>query len=278
MSRETQLDTHEIDKLLDDDDFIDDFDFGDDLDDQFAGAGDASAESLADDLAAPADDVDIDEFILEDDFAGNDTVAAEPGAAEPDEPVVELDLELGDLELGRDRKLKRGGRVLQIVVGLVVLFWLIQLAGVIYLVRRPIIVRDQIRPLSVETVVKPAASTSEPAVRAPVQSESYDEPDIYVFTSYVKLYSLDGLKVFSVEIEVVQYQKSGRLTDAEKVMLKESLRQALAGSVAGHMREEVVDLSAQLMAIIVPHIEKFFVERGVDPEKIKIRVHNPYIE
>ncbi len=282
MSRETQLDTHEIDKLLDDEDFIDDFDFSDDQDDQFAGVEDGSAESLGDDPAPAAADTDLDAFVLDDEPGESGTLENRPASADTDEPVVDLNLNLDNIELGHDRVVKPGSRLLQVIVGLVVLLWLVQLGGVIYLLRRPVVVRDQVRPLAVETTVQPVAEKTDSEGETPppesVNSESPVEPDIYVFTSYVKLYSLDGLKVFSVEIELVQYQKKGRLTDAEKVVLKESLRQALAESVAGHMREEVVDLSAQLMAIIVPHIEQFFVARGVDPAEIKIRVHNPYIQ
>jgi len=281
MARETQLDTHEIDKLLDDDDFIDDFDFSDDQDDQFAGVEGSSAESLDNDLAPSAADTDLDEFVFDDEPGESETIEKRQASAGPDEPVVDLDLNLNNIELGNDRAVKPGTRLLQVIVGLVVLLWLMQLGGVIYLLRRPVVVRDQIRPLAEETTVHPVSekTDSEDEVSpVSVNSEAAEEPDIFVFTSYVKLYSLDGLKVFSVEIELVQYQKKGRLTDVEKVMLKESLRQAFAGSVSGHMREEVVDLSSQLMAIIVPHIEHFFVARGVDLENIKIRVHNPYIQ
>ncbi len=281
MSRETQLDTHEIDKLLDDEDFIDDFDFSDDQDDQFAGIEDSPEESSDDGLAPVAADTDLDVFVLDDEPGKSETLENRPASVASDGPVVELDLNLDNIELGSARGSKPGSRLLQWVVSLLVLLWLIQLGGVIYLFRRPVVVRDQIRPLAEETTVQTVSEkpgSEGEVVPKSVSSESPDEPDIYVFTSYVKLYSLDGLKVFSVEIELVQYQKRGRLTDAEKVVLKESLRQALADSVAGHMREEVVDLSAQLMAIIVPHIKQFFIARGVDPKKIKIRVHNPYIQ
>lgn len=279
MSRETQLDTHEIDKLLDDDDFIDDFDFGDDQDDQFAGVEDGSAGSLEDDLAAA--DTDLDAFVLDDDLGESETLESSQGSTGSGEPVVDLDLNLGNIELGNDRVGKPGGRLLQMIVGLVVLLWLAQLGGVIYLLRRPVVVRDQIRPLAVETTVKPASEKTDPEgepTPESANSESSAEPDIYVFTSYVKLYSLDGLKVFSVEIELVQYQKKGRLTDVDKIMLKESLRQVFADSVAGQMREEVVDIKARLMEMIVPQIEQFFNDRDVDPEKIKIRVNNPFIQ
>ncbi len=281
MSRETQLDTHEIDKLLDDDDFIDDFDFSDDQDDQFAGIEDSSAESLDDDLAPAAADTDLDTFIIDDEPGKSETLETGRGSVVTNELAEALDLNFDNFEIDYGRFGKSRGKLLPVVVGLAVLLWLAQLGGVIYLLRQPVVVRDQNQPLAVETTVQPMAEKSDSEdVTAPesVDSESPEEPDIYVFTSYVKLYSLDGLKVFSVEIELVQYQKRGRLTDAEKVVLKESLRQVFAESVAGHMREEVVDLSAQLMAIIVPHIEHFFSARGVDPEKIKIRVHNPYIQ
>ncbi len=272
MPRETQLDTHEIDKLLDDDDFIDDFDFSEDLDEQFAGAEDDLEEAAVADDAAPAADADS---------GVEDELNAGAGSRKVGELVDELDLDFGDLEdfkLGGARTATRGSRILKLVVALLVLLWLVQLAGVIYLFRRPVIIRDRIQPLAAEISVKPAVSTPEPAAPASVKAASFDEPDIYVFTNYVKLYSLDGLKVFSVEVEVVQYQKTRRLTDAEKVLLKESLRQALADAVADHMREEVVDLSAQLTALIVPQIEKFFIARGIDPKDVKIRAHNPYIE
>jgi hypothetical protein len=234
---------------------------------------------LEDDLVAA--DTDPAVFTLDDGPGESEILESKQDSSGSDEPVVDLDLDLDNIELGHDRVVKPGSRLLPVVVGLVVLLWLVQLGGVIYLLRRPVVVRDQVRPLAVETTVQPVSEKPEPEGEVSpksVDSESPEEPDIYVFTSYVKLYSLDGLKVFSVEIELVQYQKKGRLTDIEKVMLKESLRQAFAESVAGHMREEVVDLSAQLMAIIVPHIEQFFSARGVKPEEIKIRVHNPYIQ
>ncbi len=204
-----------------------------------------------------------------------------PVVAVSDEPVTQLDLDLGDIELGRRPGAKSAGRVLKVVISLVVLLWLVQLFGVIYLLRRPVVIRDTNQVLAQETSVLPVAeaivsgpdSTTETGV-----VESPDEPDIFIFTPYIQLYSLDGLKVFSVEIEVAQHQKSGRLTDAEKLRLQESLRLALEVSVSGRLREEVVDFDSWLAAMIVPHIEKYFSEREVDLEMIKVGVHNPFVQ
>ncbi|MCK5680234.1 hypothetical protein KAI46_05415, partial [bacterium] len=173
------------------------------------------------------------------------------------------------------------GRVVKVAIGTVVLLWLVQLSGVVYLLQRPVVIRDTIQVLAPETTVFSASeaivSVSDSAAESGILKVP-DEPDIFIFTPYIQLYSLDGLKVFSVEIEVTQSQKSGRLTDAEKVRLKESLRLVLANSVSGRLREEVVDFDSWLAAMIVPHIENYFTEREVDLEMIKVGVHNPFVQ
>ncbi len=266
MDRETQLDTHDIDKLLDDDDFIDDFDFSGDLSDEFV---DADSDL----------DGDLDEFIIEE--SPVEEKSAEAEVVVSGEEVASVALELDDLEFDSLGGVKTAGRGLKIVIGLAVILWLVQLFGALYLLKQPVIIRDEIRPLTAEIDLSkvPLAASDASALEGEVAvSADYSQPEIFTFTVYLPLYSLDGLQVFSAEVEVVQFQESGRLIGAGQKRLQESLRLFLQESISQRLREEIVDVRGYLTSMITPHIKNYFNERQIDLEDVKIRIHNPHVQ
>ena len=270
MDRETQLDTHDIDKLLDEDDFIDDFDFSEDSSDQFVDVdSDLDGESNAD-LAGESgfDEFTIDESLVE----GS---SAEAG-------VAAVALELDDLECATSESGKRALQGFKIVIILAVIFWLVQLFGVLYLLKQPVIIRDEIRPLAAEINLSrdsPAnVDAADSSVGEVAVAADYSQPEIFIFTIYLPLYSLNGLQVFSAEVEVVQFQESGRLIGAGQKKLQDDLRFFMQETIRGRLREEIVDVKGYLTALITPFIENYFNERQIDLNDVKIRIHNPDVQ
>ncbi len=284
MARETQLDTHEIDKLLDDDDFIDDFDFSEDLSDQLVDAdsnldGELAEESdsLDDDFEFELDEPEIEGLAVED-----EPVAGGAGVVASEDELDCVALEIDGLDFGSHKVAKVSSRGLKIVIGVAVVVWLVQFFLVIYLLKQPLTIRDEIRPLAVEIdlsqKLQPVSESVTGAVDELVVAADPAEPDIFLFNIYLPLYSLEGLKVFSAEIEVVQFQESGRLVGDGQKKLQESLRLLLQEEIGERLREEIVDVKSHLTSLIAPHIEAFFNERQVDLSKVKIRIHNPYVQ
>ncbi|MEA3334055.1 MAG: hypothetical protein U9Q58_10745, partial [Pseudomonadota bacterium] len=212
MARETQLDTHDIDKLLDDDDFIDEFDFSGDSSDEFIDADSDLDGALDGELAGESD---LDEFIIDESPAEGRPAGA--GVVASEDELASVALEIDDLEFDSLGSGKTADRGLKIVIILAVIFWLAQLFGVLHLLRQPVIIRDEIRPLTTEidfskkSLVDSDAAALEEEVAVVAD---YSQPEIFNFTIYLPLYSLDGLQVFSAEVEVVQFQESGRLIGA----------------------------------------------------------------
>ena len=270
MDRETQLDTHDIDKLLDEDDFIDDFDFSEDSSDQFVDVDSDLDGELDDDLA---DESGFDEFTIEE--SPLEGSSAEAG-------VAAVELELDDLECDTAESGKRALQGFKIIICLAVILWLVQLFGVLYLLKRPVIIRDEIRPLAAEIDLSreslanadvAGSSAEEVAVAA-----DYSQPEIFIFTIYLPLYSLNGLQVFSAEVEVVQFQESGRLIGAGQKKLQDDLRFFMQKTINGRLREEIIDVKGYLSAMITPFIENYFNERQIDIDDVKIRIHNPDVQ
>ncbi len=279
MARETQLDTHEIDKLLADDDFIDDFDFSEDLSDQFVDLDDNLDEELEDDFEIEIVS-DLDESVIEESSAKVDSGGA--GVVASEDVTASVALELDDFDFAGVEVAKTAARGLMIVVVVAGILWLAQLLGVIFLLKQPVIIRDEIRPLTAESDLfqKPQPGAEAVVDSADEMSVAVNpaEPDVFFFTIYLPLYSLDGLKVFSAEIEVAQFQESGRLVAAGQQKLQESLRLLLQEAMGERLREEVVDVKTHLTSMITPYIENFFNERQIDLDKVKIRIHNPYVQ
>lgn len=275
MAHETQLDIHEIDKLLADDDFIDDFDFSEDDSDQFVDAEGFDEGESEIEIEFDHDGPAIEEASVEGDSDGAGVVGAQ-------DVIANVALEFDDLEFDSHGTGKDSTRVLKIVVGLVAILWLAQLFGVLYILKQPVIIRDEIRPLTAAIDLSlPPQSGSETAADLSedmVVAVNSLEPDIFLFTLYLPLYSLDGLKVFSTEIEIVQFQKSGRLAAVGQKKLQESLRFLLQEAIGERLREEIVDVRGYLTAMVTPHIENFFSDRQIDLEKVKIIIINSSVQ
>ena len=274
MARETQLDTHEIDKLLADDDFIDDFDFSEDFSDQFVDLEDHLDEGSEDDSEGESEPA-TESSSTKGDSGGAGVVAAE-------DVTASVALEFDSFEFASAGAGKITSQGLKIAVGLALIFWLVQLFSVLFLLKQPVIIRDEIRPLTAETdLSRPSQPSAVPAagsVEEMAVAVNPLEPEIFTFTLYLPLYSLDGLKVFSAEIEVIQFQESGRLVAAGQRKLQESLRLLLQESMGGRLREEIVDVKTHMTSMINPHVENFFIERKIDLDNVKIRIHNPNVQ
>lgn len=292
MVKETQLDTHEIDKLLADDDFIDDFDFSEDISDQLVDteshiddeSEDESEDDLNDDFEFELDEPESEDPEIEElsdvDGAGDTDGGAAVVASQDELADVALDFDNLDFSITAGSKgLSRG---LKMALGVAVFLWVLELSGVIYLLKQPVVIRDEKRPLAAEIdLSQPPPLISETVTEKDAEvlvAGDPDKPEIFLFTIYIPLYSLEGLKVFSAEVEVVQFQEGRRLVGDGQKQLQESLRSLLQEEVGGRLREEIVDVKSHLSGMIVSHIEKFFNERQVDLSKVKIRIHNPYVQ
>ncbi len=288
MARETQLDTHEIDKLLADDDFIDDFDFSEDSSDQFVDAegnlgGEFEDESDED---FELDEPELDESELDESDLGESPLekntAGGAGVIASEDELASVALEINDLDFTASKVGKTASNVLKIAIGFAIACLLAQVFGVIYLFKQPLTIRDEIQSLVAETDLsqglKPVSEMGADVVDELVVVANSADPDIFLFNVYLPLYSLEGLKVFSAEIEVVQFQESGRLTGDGQKKMQESLRVLLQEEIGVRLREEIVDVKGHLSSLITPHIETFFEERRVDLSKVKIRIHNPYVQ
>jgi len=276
MARETQIDTHDIDKLLNDDDFIDEFDFSEDLADEFIDAESALDEELGGELEVESD---LDEFIIEEPSAEGRLSGA--GVVASGDELASVALEFNGLEFGTiTTAAKAEGRGFKIVICLAVIFWLVQLFGVLYLTRQPVVIRDEIHPLTAEIDLsqKPLTNADIPVSDEAAAAVDSSQPEITIFTLYLPLYSLDGLKVFSAEVEVAQFQERGRLIGEGEKELQKCLRIFLQQAIGERLREEIVDVKGYLIAEITSYIENYFIERQVDLNKVKIRIHNPQIE
>ena len=280
MAQETQLDTHEIDKLLADDDFIDDFDFSEDLSDQFVDAEEALDEEPEEDSESHKQS-DLDESAIEESLV--EEVVDGAGVVASSDVIASVAREFDSLEFASFGVGKTAASGLKIAVGLAAILWLAQLFGVLFLLKEPVIIRDEIRPLTAETDFsrppQPSAETAS-TISAEEMAVAINpaEPDIFLFTLYLPLYSLDGLQVFSAEIEVVQFQESGRLVVAGQKKMQEGLRFLLQEAIGERLREEIVDVKGHLTSMIIPYLENFFSERQVDLNDVKISIHNPHVQ
>ena len=280
MAQETQLDTHEIDKLLADDDFIDDFDFSEDLSDQFVDAEEALDEEPEEDSESHKQS-DLDESAIEESLV--EEVAGGAGVVASSDVIANVAREFDSLEFASFGVGKTTASGLKIAVGLAAILWLTQLFGVLFLLKEPVIIRDEIRPLTAETdFSRPPQPSAETASTISAEEMAVAtnpaEPDIFLFTLYLPLYSLDGLQVFSAEIEVVQFQESGRLVVAGQKKMQEGLRLLLQEAIGERLREEIVDVKGHLTSMIIPYLENFFSERQVDLNDVKISIHNPHVQ
>ena len=283
MAQETKLDTHEIDKLLADDDFIDEFDFSEDQTDQFVDSeGHLDGES-EDDFEFELDEPELDESESEELQVEDDSGVGGAGVVASEDVLASVALDIDDLDFFASQTVgKAASLILKIAIGVAAVLWLAQLFGVIYLLKQPITIRDEIQPLAAETdLSRPPQLISETTadlVDEMAVATNPAEPDILLFNIYLPLYSLEGLKVFSAEIEVVQFQESGRVVGDGQKKLQESLRLLLQEAIGERLREEIVDVKAHLSSLITPHIEKFFSDRQVDLSKVKIRIQNPNVQ
>lgn len=277
MARETQLDTHEIDKLLADDDFIDDFNFDEEEDIDFVIDQEDESEPEAEPeppAVEPAPELKSETPAPESpseavSSAGNGSpaglVVAENIMAEVADEFDGLDLTGLVGRVPRPRGIK--------LLALIALFALfIQLVLVVILLRRPVLIRTVSQVLTAEIDLA-AAPAPVPAaeVLAGAQIPVPDEPQVLMFQLFAPLYSLKGLKVVSLEIEVIQFPPHMQLGPVEQENLKVILGRRLRGLLAGEMREKIKDLTTLLEGPLREEIEGFFAARELEPAKLEIR-------
>ena len=275
MSRETQLDTHEIDKLLADDDFIDDFDFDEDesLDfvDEGLGTHDDSALGLEDDPVVEAPD----DFSL----AATAPTPEVSGLVASEEIMAEVAHDLDDLELSNWFSRRSRKSHFTIFAALALLLLVSQVLLMIYLWQRPVLIRDQARALSPEVDLrqKPAP---QPLV-SPVSEEALplpDQPQVILYKFYTPIYSLNGLKIINSEIEVVQFPPGAHLNEVEQKNLEIILGRRLRTLTETLMKEEIKDIQNLFGPKIIGLIQDFFNQRGRPEGKLEIRIIGLHIQ
>ncbi|MBN2333805.1 MAG: hypothetical protein JXO49_11805 [Deltaproteobacteria bacterium] len=210
MSRETELDDLELDKLLEDDDFLEDFDF-DDLSDNLQEQEEEPVPEVERTVGTPVT---------------NEPVAVEPGGGE------------------------QGGRlaVLQplfflLAVGAGGLLLILQFYLALGVFRHQPIIRTGPREIAIADIITRQLSELEdeelPAEVLP--------PEIVAFRFHYPLYSLHGLQVLGVDVKLCYVAGETVLPSPEQVkQLKQEIHGALAAKVDGRLLDELGDQPEKL--------------------------------
>ena len=273
MARETQLDTHEIDKLLADEDFIDDFSFAPD-DDKPEGGDLLEIEIEEDDEAPAGDQLPDPESAVP---TAGETAVGTAGETEAD-PFPELDHDALELDFSSPEKSGRGW--LKLAIAGAVVLWLAQALTVTFLLRQPRKIPGIVQKLAAVQRLGPEPEAP-PAAPVAASGESAAEkikPEMFILSVYLPIYSLKGLKVFSANLEVVQFPGIEYLGEKEQKKLQEGLRELLRRAVDKQLYEEQSNVKDRLAAMIIPYVQDFFRKRGVDLKRVRIKLLNCFLK
>ncbi len=210
MSQETELDDLDLDKLLDDEDFLEDFDLD---------------EVVSDSESQAAPDSPLD--------------AETTGLSEPPttEPMSSADNSTTTVDSGllTTRSLRQK-IIFPIAVFLVVLMLALQIyaAGKIFFPE--IHIASKSRKIAVAEVVSHDLS----AVNKKASKAEIPSKDIVTFNFHYPLYSLSGLKILGVEVQLVFPPQGSLHLEVEQIArLKATMHDSLDRAVAGRMLEEL---------------------------------------
>jgi hypothetical protein len=277
MTRETQLDTHDIDKLLEDEDFIDDFDFSQSAEEPIEKVSGEREEPKK--KSAKVADQGLDEDLLFDPIVDRD-IAAPASEKMVSEVVEELDQDAFDLDFFSPGEAKEGSRGIKITAGLLVLFWFVQLGVVVWLLRKPPqipAVRQKLVAIEMPTAKSsplPVAETKMPPASPAVALE----PTLCAFSIYLPIYSLTGLKVYSADLQIIQLPGAACLSDAEQERLRNGLRGFLQGIIGEKLFEEQTGLKERLEAGLNTYTKQYLQSLGRNLKKFKIRLVSSLLE
>ncbi|MBN2705777.1 MAG: hypothetical protein JXR89_04975 [Deltaproteobacteria bacterium] len=285
MDRETQIDTYDIDKLLADDDFIDDFDFAADTEAQFVGGDDSSpaAEEIPEKAAAPATKAggEAEAGFETEDKLQSSTRPAGAGVLGSVDVMAEIADDFDAVELEGLTVLSEGRSAwLKGCIAILVLIWLAQFFVVLSLLGKPAVIRDTIRPLAALSEFSPPVSSpaESPEPEAGAPAAVADGPEVLSFNLYLPMYSLDGLKVFNAEVEITRFADENLFSGTTAAELQGFLRLLLQGKIGRRMWEQIPQAQNFLEEEIKLGCEAFLVRQGVDPERVRIRIHNPHVQ
>ena len=210
MSQETELDDLDLDKLLDDEDFLEDFDFEEPVVDSGLQAGEEmpSGDDSSGAVVSPA----VESVVPPSDSATVDD--AEPSVARP--------------------FLKKILFPVSIVLAVFLLILQIYAAREIFF-PKPHISSMMKRIVIAEVITRNLAENIDKVaeVEAP-------QADIITFDFHYPLYSLAGLKILGVEVQLVFPPPNPSLLSAEQIeQLKKAMHDSLGQAVDGRMLEEL---------------------------------------
>jgi len=186
-----------------------------------------------------------------------------------------------ELELDFTSPGKSGRGWLKLAIAGAVVLWLAQALVVIFLLRQPQKFPGIIQKLAAEQRFEPQPQTPPQtplAASAENAVEKKAEPEMFTLSVYLPVYSLKGLKVFSANLEIVQFPGTDYLSEKEQKSLQEGLRELLRQAVDKHLYEEQSNLKDRLAAMIIPYIQDYFRKRGVDLKRVRIQLLNCFLK
>ncbi len=241
MSRETELDDLDLDKLLDDEDFLEDFE----LDEVVSGSEPEAAS----------------DFPLEMETAvPPESPAAEP-AASGDDSSAAVDPESPAAGTWWQKF------VFPAAVFLAVLLLLLQLCAARKIFFPEIHISSKPQKIAVAEIIN--RDLSEIRKKA---SEAKSPPrDITTFNFYYPLYSLSGLKILGVEVQLVfPPQDSPHLKVEQIARLKAIMHDSLDQAVGGRMLEELGNHNDFLAGVLQESLSAALKQWHLSPDAIRL--------
>lgn len=210
MNQETELDDLDLDKLLDDEDFLEDFDFEDPVADSGLQAGEE--KSSRDDPSGTAVSPAAESVVPPGDSAITD--GAEPALA-----------------LAFLKKI-----LFPVSIVLAVLLLILQ----IYAARGIFFPKPRISSMMKKVVIAEVITHNLAENIDKVPALEPPQTDIVTFDFHYPLYSLAGLKIFGVEVQLIfPPQNPSHLASGQIEQLKKAMHDSLDQAVGGRMLEEL---------------------------------------
>lgn len=205
MSQETEIDDLDLDKLLDDEDFLEDFD----LEEPVADSGLQAEEDMSSGAVVSS------------------TVEAETSPA--DSATVEVAESSANLSL-------LGKILFPVLVCLAVLLLVLQIyaAWKIFFPKPHII--SMTKKIAIAEVNTPDLAEND----TKISEEETPQADIITFNFHYPLYSVAGLKIFGVDVQLTFPSENPSVLTAEQIeQLKKTMHDSLDKAVHGRMLEEL---------------------------------------
>ena len=210
MSQETELDDLDLDKLLDDEDFLEDFDFEEPVVDSGLQAGEEMPSG--DDPSGAAVSPAVESVVPPGDLTTVDD--AEPSVARPFLKKI----------------------LFPVSIVLAVFLLILQ----IYAARKTFFPKPHISSMMKRIVIAEVITHNLAENIDKVPEVEPPQADIIIFDFHYPLYSLAGLKILGVEVQLVFPPQNPSLLNAEQIeQLKKAMHDSLGQAVDGRMLEEL---------------------------------------